>query len=265
MREIRKILIAGAGKMGSWLADTWSEEYEVAVYDQNPQHLKYLYRVERFDSLEDVEGFQADLLVNAVSLHQARSVFEELEDRLPPDCLFSDIASVKNGLSDYYASGKRPFVSVHPMFGPTFANIRELKNHHAILIRESDVAGLAFYTSFFHRLGIQTYEYGFEEHDEMIAYSLSVPFASSMVFAACLDKQQVPGTTFHKHLQIARGLLNEDKYLLSEILQSPHSLAQITRVGEQIQQLITFIKEQDTPGIHSFIDALKQNMLIQTS
>ena len=45
---------------------------------------------------------------------------------------------------------------------------------------------------------------------QMIAYSLTLPFASTMVFAACMNNTAVPGTTFRKHLEIAKGLLQED-------------------------------------------------------
>ncbi|NIR17329.1 MAG: prephenate dehydrogenase/arogenate dehydrogenase family protein, partial [Desulfobacterales bacterium] len=67
------------------------------------------------------------------------------------------------------------------------------------------------------------YEYTFEEHDKTIAYSLSVPFASSMVFAACMKKQEAPGTTFRKHLDIAKGLLSEDDHLLAEVMFNPNT------------------------------------------
>ena len=46
-----KILILGAGKMGSFFIDTLSFEHEVAVYEKNPQRLRYTYNCLRFTEL----------------------------------------------------------------------------------------------------------------------------------------------------------------------------------------------------------------------
>lgn len=43
-----KILILGAGKMGSFFTDVLSFEHEVAVYDVNPQRLRFMYNCYRF-------------------------------------------------------------------------------------------------------------------------------------------------------------------------------------------------------------------------
>ena len=40
-----------------------------------------------------------------------------------------------------------------------------------------------------------------------------------------MKHQEAPGTTFKKHMAIAKGLLSEDDYLLQEILvQSAHTV-----------------------------------------
>ena len=119
------------------------------------------------------------------------------------------------------------------MFGPTFGNVKDLSNENAIIISESDEEGKAFFREFYNSLKIKIFEYSFQEHDKTIAYSLSIPFASTMVFAASMKEQEAPGTTFKKHYKIAEGLLSEDDYLLSEILLSPHSLEQVERINER--------------------------------
>ena len=73
-------------------------------------------------------------------------------------------------------------------------------------------------------LGLNIFEYTFEEHDETVAYSLSIPFVSTFVFAAVMKHQDAPGTTFKRHMKIAKGVLNEDDYLLQEILFNPRTL-----------------------------------------
>ena len=86
------------------------------------------------------------------------------------------------------------------MFGPTFGNVKDLSDESAIIITESDEEGKAFFREFYSGLKIKIFEYTFQEHDETIAYSLSIPFASTMVFASIMKEQEAPGTTFKKHL-----------------------------------------------------------------
>ena len=55
-----KILILGAGKMGSFFTDVLSFEHEVAVYDVNPQRLRFMYNCYRFTKLEEISEFKPE-------------------------------------------------------------------------------------------------------------------------------------------------------------------------------------------------------------
>jgi prephenate dehydrogenase len=109
-------------------------------------------------------------------------------------------------------------------------------------------------------LKIKIFEYSFQEHDKTIAYSLSIPFASTMVFAASMKEQEAPGTTFKKHYKIAEGLLSEDDYLLSEILLSPHSLEQVERINREMRLLTEMIKSRDKEQLKKFFGNLRSNI-----
>ena len=133
-----KILIMGAGKMGAFFADVLSFEHEVAMYDKDPNRLRFTFNTLRFSSLDEVKEFAPDLLINAVTIKYTISAFKEVLPYLPDRCIISDIASVKTGLPEFYEEVKRPFVSTHPMFGPTFANLSDLSTQNTIIISESD-------------------------------------------------------------------------------------------------------------------------------
>ncbi len=257
---IEKILILGAGKMGLWLAESLCLDYEVAIYDKIPERMKYVFRTRRLNGPEEIAAFAPDLLINAVNLQKTTMVFDWVLPYLPGKTILSDIASVKNGLKEYYARCSRRFVSTHPMFGPTFGNVKDLRNENAVIIAESCEEGKAFFRSFYENLHLRLFEYTFDQHDQTIAYSLSVPFASTLVFASCMVKMEVPGTTFKKHLDIATGLLSEDKYLLSEILLNPFTLPQLERIHDSLAGLMELIKNRDSAGIHEFLERLKENI-----
>ncbi|MBL7112586.1 MAG: prephenate dehydrogenase [Bacteroidales bacterium] len=255
-----KIVVIGAGKMGSWLVESLCLDYDVGVYDLDKQKLKYFFNSHRFLTPEEIGGFEPDMLINAVSLNNTVQAFDDLLPFVKDDCLLSDITSVKNGLAVYYNKLGRRFVSTHPMFGPTFANIKELTRENAIIIKESDEEGKAFFRKFYASFDLNIYEYSFVEHDQTIAYSLSIPFSSSLVFAACMKKQEAPGTTFRKHMNVAQGVLSEDDYLLSEILFSPYTLEQVEKINAQLDFLIGIIRKRDFEELRKFFNVLRKNI-----
>ena len=118
-----RILIMGAGKMGSFFIDLLSFDHEVAVYEKDAKRLRFTYNCYRFTKMEEVEMFRPELVViNAVTVKYTIPAFEELLPHLSKDCIISDIASVKTGLQEFYDKSGFRYVSTHPMFGPTFAN-----------------------------------------------------------------------------------------------------------------------------------------------
>jgi len=255
-----KILVVGAGNMGAWFVESLCLEHDVAVYDTDRRKLRYFFNTHRFVSFDQIDAFAPAMVINAVSLQHTVAAFNDVLPYLPDNCIISDICSVKNNLYEYYTFIGRRFVSTHPMFGPTFASLKELNTHSAVIVSESDPEGKQFFRDFYGSLRLNIYEYSFEQHDKMMAYSLSVPFTSTMVFAACMKHLEAPGTTFKKHLAIAEGLLSENDYLLSEILLNPHTLPQIERIYEKLSGLMEMIRQKDTGAIHEFADELRKNI-----
>jgi prephenate dehydrogenase len=256
-----KIAILGAGNMGRWLVRELAPDHEVCVHDSIPSRMEGLDRIAIARDMDGIAAFGPGLLINAVSLKNTIAAFEAAVPVLPPDCILADVASVKGAIPDYYRSlpGLR-FASLHPMFGPTFANISRLEDENVIIIRESDPDGARFFREFFRAKRIRIHEYSFEQHDRLIAYSLALPFASTMVFAACMNSATVPGTTFKKHLEIAKGLLSEDDDLLAEIIFSPHSLAQLEGVTSRLEFLKHIIRARDADEAVAFFESLRHNL-----
>ena len=151
--------------MGSFFVDLLSFEHETAVYDVDPHRLRFMYNTQRFTSLDEIRDFAPELVINAVSLNYTIDVFRQVTPYLPKDCILSDIASVKTNLKDYYDSCGFRYVSTHPMFGPTFANLGALSNENAIIINEGDYMGRVLFRDIYSRLGLHICEYSFQEYD----------------------------------------------------------------------------------------------------
>lgn len=255
-----KILILGAGKMGAFLADVLSPNHQVAMFDTDPERLRFTYKTYRFSTMEEVEEFQPELLINAVTVKYTISAFKAILPHIPERCIISDIASVKTGLPEFYKEVGRPFVSTHPMFGPTFANLSDLSTQNTIIISESDHLGKTFFRDMYSSLRLNIFEYTFEEHDKTIAYSLSIPFASTLAFASVMKYQDAPGTTFKKHMDIAHGLLSEDDYLLTEILFNPHTPTQLKEITESLENLQKMVENRDAKGMVDYLNTLRKKL-----
>ncbi len=246
--------------MGSFFLDLLSFEHETAVYEKNPERLRFTFNTLRFTSLEEIEDFKPELVINAVTVKYTIPAFREVIPHLPEDCIISDIASVKTGLKEFYTECGHRYVSTHPMFGPTFANLNQLSQENAIVISEGDYMGRIFFKDLYQRLGLSIYEYTFEEHDKTVAYSLSIPFVSTFVFAAVMKHQDAPGTTFKRHMNIARGVLSEDDYLLQEVLFNPHTSEQVEHIRTELKDLLGIIERKDEEGMKAYLEKIRANV-----
>lgn len=256
-----KILILGAGKMGSFFCDVLSFDHEVAIYDIDPKRMRFTYNCRRLTSLDEVTAFEPELLINASTVKYTIAAFDQVLPYLSKDCIISDIASVKTGLLEYYQKSGFRFCSTHPMFGPTFASLSDLSKENAIIISEGDYMGKIFFKDLYQKLKLHIFEYSFEEHDETVAYSLSIPFVSTFVFAAVMKHMEAPGTTFKRHEAIARGVLNEDDYLLQEILFNPNTAQQVENIQKALDDLHDIIEKKDAVRMKEFLTKIRKNAL----
>ena len=246
--------------MGSFFLDLLSFEHETAVYEKDPKRMRFTYNCQRFTKLEEIKAFRPDLVINAVTLKHTISAFKEVIPFIPEDCIISDIASVKTNLREFYEQAGSPYVSSHPMFGPTFANLNQLSEENAIIISEGDYMGRIFFKDLYQRLDLNIYEYTFEEHDKTVAYSLSIPFVSTFVFAAVMKHQDAPGTTFKRHMRIAKGVLNEDDFLLQEILFNPYTPGQVSKIRTELKELLDIIDAKDAKAMQAYLRKIRNNV-----
>ena len=246
--------------MGSFFADVLSFRHETAVYDVNPHKLRFMYNCYRYTTLDEIRAFRPELVINAATVKYTLEAFNQVLPMLPKDCILSDIASVKTGLQGWYEQCGFRYASTHPMFGPTFANLDKLSTENAIIISEGDHMGKVFFKDLYQGLGLNIFEYTFDEHDETVAYSLSIPFVSTFVFAAVMKPQDAPGTTFKRHMAIAKGVLNEDDYLLQEILFNPRTPAQVEGIRTELNELLDIISRKDATAMKGYLQKIRQKI-----
>lgn len=111
-----KILILGAGKMGSFFTDLLSFEHEVAVLENDPKRMRFIYNALRLQKPEEVAEFKPELVINCVTLSYTIEAFKSVMPYLQPYCIISDIASVKTHLKEFYETCGFPYVSTHDVW-----------------------------------------------------------------------------------------------------------------------------------------------------
>lgn len=255
-----RIYIMGLGNMGSWFARHLREKHRVFGYDRDQRKTEALRNDIEIAAPQELRDDPPDLVLNAVSLKETIPAFEQVMEYIREETVLCDIASIKGDIPRYYEKKKAKFLSMHPMFGPTFANMNKLKGENVVFIRGSDKDAVNFFKNFFKRFRVKFFELSFEEHDKMMAYSLTVPFISSLVFASCVENKVVPGTTFAKHLKIAKGLLWEDDHLLGEILFNPYSLPELEKITGRLELLKHIIKQRDYDELSKVLSRIRSNI-----
>ncbi len=247
------IAVFGCGRMGEWFARELASVHRVVVWDSDETRLARFAQDDRMSSPGDLSGLRPSLFLNCTTLSATEAVFREALPSLPEECILADIASLKSELPSFYAGARRRFVSIHPMFGPTFATLDNLRNEHAVVIGESDPGGKRFFLEFFASRGVSTREISFDEHDRLMAYSLTLPFAVALGFAGATDRRAVPGTTFRRQMAVSAGLLSEDDHLLAEILLNRYSLGRIDSLLAQISELRSAVAAGESGEIRAFL------------
>ncbi len=75
-----------------------------------------------------------------------------------------------------------------------------------------------------------------------------------------MKHQDAPGTTFKRHMKIARGLMSEDDYLLSEILFNPNTPEQLARIQERLAELQEIVAAHDSDRMKAYLDRVRDNL-----
>ena len=65
---------------------------------------------------------------------------------------------------------------------------------------------------------------------------------------------------FKKHMAIARGLLSEDDYLLTEILFNPNTPGQLEKIINELTQLSEIVSKKESAKMKIFLDGVRKNL-----
>lgn len=75
-----------------------------------------------------------------------------------------------------------------------------------------------------------------------------------------MKHQDAPGTTFKRHMNIAKGVLNEDDFLLQEILFNPYTSEQVEQIRTELKLLLEIIDNKDAEGMKEYLTKIRDNV-----
>ena len=61
-------------------------------------------------------------------------------------------------------------------------------------------------------------------------------------------------------MRIAKGVLNEDDYLLQEILFNPYTSGQVSKIREELKKLIDIIDNKDSKAMEKYLTNIRQHV-----
>ena len=61
-------------------------------------------------------------------------------------------------------------------------------------------------------------------------------------------------------MAIAKGVLNEDDYLLQEILFNPRTPAQVEGIRTELNQLLDIISQKDSEGMKAYLYKIRKKI-----
>jgi chorismate mutase/prephenate dehydrogenase len=224
------LVIGGAGRMGAWMARYLDMVgYDVDISDPSD-------RASSFRRVADWESRVGhyDLVVVAVPLRPCNQVLHRLADLQPRGLVF-DIGSLKSPMSSGLAAlrdaGSR-VCSVHPMFGP---NEIGLSGRHIIFIDVGHAEAAAEARALFAHTAADCVDLSLEEHDEVMAWVLSLSHLVNIAFASTLAGsgeavpllRQISSSTFNAQLRVAAQVVSENPHLYFEIQRGNNKTAEV--------------------------------------
>ena len=75
-----------------------------------------------------------------------------------------------------------------------------------------------------------------------------------------MKHQDAPGTTFKRHMKIAKGVLSEDDTLLREILFNPYTKGQVEQIRQEMKEIIEIIDTRDEEHMQQYLTKIRRNI-----
>ena len=259
-------VIGAAGNMGRWFTNYFIKNgHKVKVYDRRRGAAKYL--------AEEVGAIYAptleqcvrgcDVIFLSIPVEITPQILKKIEKSIESGSLLVEIASLKRDVVSALKKLPKQItpLSLHPLFGP---GLSDLKFGRMIVVEvndlkhETELAKKLFPEAHFTGCGV-------DEHDKMIAYSLTLPYFLNLAFGLCISNlkttklRQYAGTTLSIQLDLLEAIIQSSRHLIPQLLAlNPYSDKVIKRYLEVTKTLHQHLKKRE--GLAKILAKLERKL-----
>ena len=267
MKKNRRIsIVGGTGRMGQWFTLYFKNMgYEVEIIAKNKRKVakiaKY-FRVNYATSINDSIN-KSDIILVSVPMRATTPTISEVLEHVEKDKIILEISSLKNNIekeiNKKFKKHKDNIISIHPLFGPGL----DINSKQQIILIKSNKTNKQkrIVTQLFPKSNITIVNA--KDHDESMAYILSLTHFINILFLSMLKKQNnidYFSTTFKIQYNLANAILNDRTELLADIqiLNKDFNkvLNNFIKDSKEFQKIIN--KKQDKELVKN-IDSIKNN------
>jgi chorismate mutase/prephenate dehydrogenase len=238
------VVVGGAGRMGRWLLrflDAHGATVEILDPAAGPA-----------ESRRGEEAVaRADLVFCATSPGVTAQLYRSWSAGPPqalPRGVIADIASIKSPLVEPIARLRRAggrVASIHPMFGPATALLRE---RDVVVCDTGDASATEAVEALFRPTSARLVRLPLADHDRIMADLLSLAHASAIAFALALPETEHPvrSTTFQALERLSAEVVRESADVYFEIqADNPYSAAAVERLRQALEAVIAAAQARD--------------------
>ena len=243
------VIVGGAGRMGRWMRSFLEAQgYAALVLDPAAGEAENSWAREHLQ--------EADIVVCAAPPVAIAGIYGEWSRR-PPSGVVVDIASIKTPLIEAIRGLQRAggrVASIHPMFGPSIALLRDAE---VVVCETGDEEATAAVEALFRPTTAKLVRLPLDEHDRVMADLLGLAHAAAIAFALCLPEEGHPvhSTTFQALEHLAADVVRESPEAYFELqADNPHSAAAVDRLRAAVERILAVVGARRIEEFRTLLD-----------
>ena len=242
---MRIAIIGGAGNMGRWLITHFlKNNHSLVVSDPTLDGVQS----EEFETTtSNVAAVNnSDLVLISVPLEHTTSVITEVAPHMKENSVLCEISTLKSNvievLRNVSTNRIRP-LCIHPLFGP---GVSSLQKKYALIPINNMKEEMNLVESLFPESQIIVVEA--DEHDRIMALTLSLPYFTNMILASVLKDEniqlieQLTGTTFAVQFMLTGSIMSHTSaFHLSLHKENNHSMEILQKLKSGIEEVLSLL------------------------
>ncbi len=255
---MKTTIIGGAGGMGKWLTNHFLKlGHSVIISDPRiDQNQDSDFEIAS-NNIAAVDN--ADLVLISVPMKHSVEVIREVLPHMKDESIICEISSIKSNvveiLKTVSTSQIKP-LCIHPLFGPGASFLK--KKFALIPIQEEDDERKILKSLF---PDSQVIIVDADEHDRIMALTLSLPYFTNMILASILKSEDVSlieklgGTTFAVQFMLTGSIMSHTpEFHLSLHKENNHAIEMLRHLKSGINKVLTLLDRNGDEFIRSYKD-----------